>query len=96
MKSHDGHFCAVPLPGPLQLQDLIPDFVGWLSAAELEHATALAEDFPSFDGVLLLDQASLDAAADDFGHIVHREPLAVLKAGISRRCSQTAPVRKTK
>lgn len=53
----------------------------WVSAAELEHATALAEDFPSFDGVLLLDQASLDAAADDFGHIVHREPLAVLKPG---------------
>lgn len=53
----------------------------WVSAAELEHATALAEDFPSFDGVLLLDQASLDAAADDFGHIVHREPVAVLKPG---------------
>lgn len=53
----------------------------WVSAAELERATALAEDFPSFDGVLLLDQASRDAAADDFGHLVHREPLAVLKPG---------------
>jgi FAD/FMN-containing dehydrogenase len=54
----------------------------WVSAAELEHrATALAEDFPTFDGVLLLDDASRAAAADDFGHLVHREPLAVLKPG---------------
>ena len=54
----------------------------WVSAAELEHhATALAEDFPAFDGVLLLDNASLTAAADDFGHLVHRQPLAVLKPG---------------
>ena len=54
----------------------------WVSAAELEHhATALAEDFPAFDGLLLLDNASLTAAADDFGHLVHRQPLAVLKPG---------------
>ena len=53
----------------------------WVSAAELKHATALAEDFPTFDGVLLLDDASRAAAADDFGHLVHRQPLAVLKPG---------------
>lgn len=54
----------------------------WVSAAEVEnHTAALAEDFPSFDGVLLLDPASLAAAADDFGHFVHRQPLAVLKPG---------------
>src|SRR5215208_1960007 len=53
----------------------------WVSAAEVEHATALAEDFPAFDGVLLLDDASRAAAADDFGHLVHRQPLAVLKPG---------------
>src|SRR5919107_1504364 len=54
----------------------------WVSAAELEHrATALAEDFPVFDGVLLLDDASRAAAADDFGHLVHRQPVAVLKPG---------------
>ena len=52
----------------------------WVSAAELEHqATSLAEDFPDFDGVLLLDDASRTAAADDFGHMVHRQPFAVLK-----------------
>jgi cytokinin dehydrogenase len=54
----------------------------WVSAAELEHhATALAEDFPAFDGVLLFDEASRAVAADDFGHLVHRQPLAVLKPG---------------
>jgi len=53
----------------------------WVSAAELEHTSTLAEDFPSFDGVLLLDDASRTAAADDFGHLVHRQPLAVLKPG---------------
>ncbi|HET7288276.1 MAG TPA: FAD-binding protein, partial [Pyrinomonadaceae bacterium] len=54
----------------------------WVSAAELQHhEAALAEDFPVFDGVLLLDDASRAAAADDFGHLVHRQPLAVLKPG---------------
>ncbi|HET8782163.1 MAG TPA: FAD-binding protein [Pyrinomonadaceae bacterium] len=54
----------------------------WVSAAELAHSTtAVAEDFPTFDGVLLLDDASRAAAADDFGHIVHRQPLAVLRPG---------------
>jgi cytokinin dehydrogenase len=53
----------------------------WVSAAELQQATALAGDFPTFDGVLLLDDASRAAAADDFGHLVHRQPLAVLRPG---------------
>lgn len=54
----------------------------WVSAADLDHrATTLAEDFPDFDGVLLLDASSLAVAADDFGHLVHRQPLAVLKPG---------------
>src|SRR4029079_5689599 len=53
----------------------------WVSAAELEHATALAEDFPAFDGVLLLDDASRAAAAHDSVNLVHRQPLAVWKPG---------------
>lgn len=52
----------------------------WVSAAELaKWPAALAEDFPVFDGVLLLDGASRTAAADDFGHLVHRQPIAVLR-----------------
>ncbi len=58
------------------------DLRSWVSAAELElTATSLAQGFPTFDGVLLLDEASRAAAADDFGHLVHRQPLAVLKPG---------------
>ena len=55
---------------------------GWVSADELARGPfALAEGFPSFDGSLLTDGASLAAAADDFGHMVHRQPSAVLKPG---------------
>lgn len=55
---------------------------GWVSAAELPRGQfALAEGFPSFDGSLLTDGASLAAAADDYGHMVHRQPSAVLKPG---------------
>ena len=44
---------------------------GWVSAAEAARGPfALAEGFPSFDGSLLTDGASLAAAADDFGHMV--------------------------
>lgn len=34
---------------------------------------------PKFDGELVVDAAALAAAADDFGHIVSRVPLAVLR-----------------
>ncbi|HYF61847.1 MAG TPA: FAD-binding protein [Herpetosiphonaceae bacterium] len=44
-------------------------------------ASAATANFPTFDGVLYTDSAALAAAADDFGHIVHRTPTAVLKAG---------------
>ncbi len=55
---------------------------GWVSAAELPRGRfALAEGFPVFDGSLLTDGASLAAAADDYGHMVHRQPSAVLKPG---------------
>ncbi|MCL2553757.1 MAG: FAD-binding protein [Actinomycetia bacterium] len=36
---------------------------------------------PPLDGTLLTDPASLAADADDFGHIVHRSPGAVLRPG---------------
>jgi cytokinin dehydrogenase len=52
----------------------------WVSAAELASGRVKAADgFPHFDGQLLTDDASLAAAADDFGHAVHRRPMAVLK-----------------
>lgn len=36
---------------------------------------------PPLDGTLTTDPASLAAAADDFGHIIHRTPVAVLRPG---------------
>jgi FAD/FMN-containing dehydrogenase len=57
-------------------------FRSWVTAAELATGQVRsAEDFPSFDGQLLTDEASLAAAADDYGHLVHRRPIAVLRPG---------------
>ncbi|PRY29197.1 FAD-binding protein [Umezawaea tangerina] len=36
---------------------------------------------PTLDGQLVIDDASLTAAGDDFGHLVHRRPSAVLLPG---------------
>src|SRR5205807_618285 len=46
-----------------------------------QPAGRLAPGFPTFDGTLRTDDAGRQAAADDFGHIVHRLPLAVLFPG---------------
>ena len=37
--------------------------------------------WPQFDGELAVDGALLAAAAEDFGHLVHHRPVAVLRAG---------------
>jgi cytokinin dehydrogenase len=37
-------------------------------------------DFPRFEGELRQDEEALGAAAEDFGHILHRRPSAVLRA----------------
>ena len=39
---------------------------------------------PSLDGTLTTDESSLAAVSDDFGHIVHRRPAAVLRPGSVR------------
>jgi cytokinin dehydrogenase len=41
----------------------------------------LRNDLTDLSGTLLFDDAARQAAADDFGHIVHRLPTAVLKSG---------------
>ena len=50
----------------------------WVTQASA--ATPLI-DVPPLDGVLLTDETSLQNAADDFGHIVHLVPVAVLRPG---------------
>lgn len=39
---------------------------------------------PPLDGTLVMDDASLAAASEDYGHIVHRRPAAVLRPGSVR------------
>jgi cytokinin dehydrogenase len=41
----------------------------------------LRNDLTDLSGTLLFDDAARQTAADDFGHILHRLPLAVLKPG---------------
>lgn len=49
----------------------------WVTAAQAADFDTL----PALDGVLYTDEASRAAAADDFGHIIQRQPLAVLLPG---------------
>lgn len=51
----------------------------WATAGE--RVGRLARGFPAFDGVLRTDAIARDRAADDFGHLVQRSPLAVLEPG---------------
>ncbi|GAA3201974.1 FAD-binding protein [Actinocorallia longicatena] len=57
---------------------LDPITKGWVTGA---NAAGPFDSVPALDGTLRTDAASLDAAADDFGHIVHHRPLAVLEPG---------------
>jgi cytokinin dehydrogenase len=50
----------------------------WVTQAQA-HAQADFHGLPSIDGTLHLDEATRTEYADDFGGIVHEQPLAVLK-----------------
>jgi FAD/FMN-containing dehydrogenase len=52
----------------------------WVTAAQAATGAPLV-GLPSLDGSLRVDAGSIQQAADDFGHIVHRTPLAVLEPG---------------
>ncbi|HST65031.1 MAG TPA: FAD-binding protein, partial [Mycobacteriales bacterium] len=57
----------------------------WVTAAEAASgAPAGAVAVPDLDGELTTDPAALAEVADDFGHLVHRTPLAVLRPGSAR------------
>lgn len=47
----------------------------WVTSAN----TGSIADIPQLDGELLIDEAVLAAFSDDFGHIINRQPKAVLK-----------------
>jgi cytokinin dehydrogenase len=50
----------------------------WISGA-MGHKSVIS--VPPLAGSLLFDDTDISAAADDFGHIVHRRPVAVLRPG---------------
>lgn len=61
----------------------------WVTAADtLRSDKTLAGDFPEFDGQLVTEGTPLDEAADDYGHIIHRRPTAVLQPGSVRDISK--------
>jgi len=53
----------------------------WITAA---RATTSGIHIPNLDGELVVDAASRAEAADDYGHIIHRTPVAVLRPGSVR------------
>jgi cytokinin dehydrogenase len=57
-----------------------PANLGWLTSADAAPGVRI----PALDGELLVDEASRAAVADDYGHIVHRTPVAVLRPGSVR------------
>ncbi|KAB8319070.1 FAD-binding protein [Tolypothrix campylonemoides VB511288] len=50
----------------------------WVTSAEAAQSFI---NLPHLDGVLYTDDATRTNAADDFGHLVHRYPKAILKPG---------------
>jgi len=62
---------------------------GWWRPVAFDPATRtwVAQDSPAavlvpeLDGALVCDEPSLRWAAEDFGHVVHRRPRAVLRPG---------------
>jgi hypothetical protein len=68
----------------------------WLTASGVKTAVAMAPDFPSFEGMLYTDpagSAQLDAAADDFGHIVKHRPIAVGTRSLASPCCERPPIK---
>ena len=55
-----------------------PAGLGWVTEAD---ASTGAIRVPGLDGELAVDEASRTEAADDYGNIVHRLPVAVLRPG---------------
>jgi FAD/FMN-containing dehydrogenase len=53
----------------------------WVTQASSGGASGDFSLLPPLDGTLVTDPASLAAVADDFGHMIHRTPVAVLRPG---------------
>ncbi|WP_431961876.1 FAD-binding protein [Actinacidiphila sp. bgisy160] len=73
---------AVATAGGAVVVGFDPAGRSWAVAATgTDRADGALVGLPRLDGTLLTDGASIGAAADDFGHIVHHRPVAVLRPG---------------
>ncbi|MCT2585861.1 FAD-binding protein [Actinophytocola gossypii] len=61
-----------------------PAGLGWVTEADASATQPGAVGVPHLDGELVVDEESLAEAADDYGHLVHRRPVAVLRPGSVR------------
>ena len=81
------HFLAAAVAGAAVVA-FDPLRGGWVTAAQAAASPggtpSGAVAVPGLDGELTTDPAVLAAAADDFGHLVHRTPVAVLRPGSVR------------
>ena len=64
--------------GALAVAGFDPRARGWITTA---HAAANFDAVPPLSGSLFFDAAHRQAAADDFGHLIHATPAAVLLPG---------------
>src|SRR5262245_36076643 len=74
------------MPRKISRRDFAKQFAAGAALLALPHswhspagAQSVREDLRGLGGELSVDDATLQAAADDFGRVVHKRPLAVLK-----------------
>jgi cytokinin dehydrogenase len=70
--------------GALAVLAFDPGTRRWITTADAAPGGGGAISIPRLDGELLVDSASRAAVADDFGHLVQRTPVAVLRPGSVR------------
>lgn len=89
--THDNHTAWMTMKNNTSRRAVLQSLIGsaivigfdlcnrsWVTSAS---AASRFESLPPLDGVLYTDNTKLAAVSDDFGHIVHRQPIAVLEPG---------------
>jgi cytokinin dehydrogenase len=86
-RPHSRRGFMTQLAGATLVLGFAPGRGGWVTAAAKGPDTTF-DKLPPLTGTLHLDETSLDAAAQDFGGLVRRRPIAVLKPGSVRDISR--------
>jgi FAD/FMN-containing dehydrogenase len=78
----DVHTMSAHSKGPTPSFRYDPQRHGWyLTSGEATLSTALHVLSTQLDGELTTSPAAINQGADDYGHIVHQQPLAILRPG---------------